>query len=345
MMPVVGKFGRRLLLLAEEAGVNLTAGSSYKPITGKSDSQLSPSRVTPNLSMKRKIVTANNHFSPEVQVLGQNSLSQSVCEMTRKSDELYNKKFCSNNSATRTPFVPVGAGLFASDSNSAKTSPIMPYVSRDSSTGGKLPYYGPRRVVKPGPLFQGEYQTDRNKISVSNSQLRNYKAICHLASSQYSNEDAVSVGKVRCTYWSLGESLKPGGSVNPFVVSAFCYSWFPKPSGHPDVSKSHYIFANIGENQLKELDEANQDILARAFKRSFRNRPLNHSNNVSSFEFHWDKCVQIDMNFDEYQLLYPIVPEQPAYDRVKIANELLFLPGNSGMKNRAKNEEFLYYYY
>ncbi|RLN09635.1 hypothetical protein C2845_PM11G16190 [Panicum miliaceum] len=298
--------------------------------------------------------------------------------MTRKSDELYNKKFCSNNSATRTPSVPVGAGLFASDSSSAKTSPIMPYVSRDSSTGGKLPYYGPRRVVKPGPLFQGEYQTDRNKISVSNSQLRNYKAICHLASSQYSNEDAFGVGKVRCTYWSLGESLKPGGSVNPFVVSAFCYSLFLKPTGHPDVCKSHYFFANIGENLLMELDEANQDIQARAFKRSFWNRPLNHSNNlffpiqfrshwfvfvvnikdrnfvfldslhhkdhefqefvrerlVSSFQFHWDKYVQIDMNFDEYQLLYPIVPEQPADNRVKIANELLFLPGNSGMKNR-----------
>jgi hypothetical protein len=81
--------------------------------------------------------------------------------------------------------VHVGAGLYASGSILQKYSPIKPYVSRDLSTVSKLPYYGPRRVVKPDPLFQGEYETERNKISVTNSELRNYKAICHLASSQY----------------------------------------------------------------------------------------------------------------------------------------------------------------
>jgi hypothetical protein len=34
--------------------------------------------------------------------------------------------------------------------------------------------------------------------------------------------------------------------VNPFVIFAFCYSLFLKPTGQPDVSKSHYFFANIG---------------------------------------------------------------------------------------------------
>lgn len=62
----------------------------------------------------------------------------------------------------------------------------------------------------------------------------------------YNSEDAVCIGKVRCTFWSLGESLKPGAIVNPFVISAFCYTLFIKPSGRPDISKSHYFFANIG---------------------------------------------------------------------------------------------------
>jgi len=65
-----------------------------------------------------------------------------------------------------------------------------------------------------------------------------------------SSEDAVCLGKVHCTFWSLGESLKPGGSVNPFVVSAFGYLLFLKPSGQPDVSKCHYFFANTGVNSI-----------------------------------------------------------------------------------------------
>jgi len=57
---------------------------------------------------------------------------------------------------------------------------------RDSSTGGKVPIHGPRRVVKPGPLFNVDFETTKKKISVSKSELRNYKAICNLATSQFS---------------------------------------------------------------------------------------------------------------------------------------------------------------
>jgi hypothetical protein len=62
------------------------------------------------------------------------------------------------------------------------------------------------------------------------------------------SEDAVCIGKVRCTFWSLGESLKPGGSVNSWVVFAFCYSLFLKPASTTNTkfSKSHFFFANIG---------------------------------------------------------------------------------------------------
>jgi hypothetical protein len=53
-------------------------------------------------------------------------------------------------------------------------------------------------------------------------------------------------GDVRCTFWSLGESLKPGGKVNNFVMAAWCYHLYSQPNGHPDVSKCHYFFSNIG---------------------------------------------------------------------------------------------------
>lgn len=127
-------------------------------------SQVTPPSVTTNLSAKSKSVSANNHVrfqsstdcakksdSSDIQVLGTKSLSQSICEMTRKSDEIYNKKFCSNDTVKRTP-------LYGSASSSAKSSPMQTYVSRASSTGGKLPLYGPRRVIKPGPLFQVRMQ-------------------------------------------------------------------------------------------------------------------------------------------------------------------------------------------
>ena len=57
--------------------------------------------------------------------------------------------------------------------------------------------------------------------------------------------DALYFGGVRCTYWALGESMKPGGKVNNFVVAVFCYHLFCRPDGHPNVSKHHYFFSNI----------------------------------------------------------------------------------------------------
>ncbi|KAG2579580.1 hypothetical protein PVAP13_6NG262800 [Panicum virgatum] len=199
---------------------------------------------------------------------------------------------------------------------------------------------------------------------------------------------------VRCTFWSLGDSLKPGGLVKSFVVSAFCFSLFHKPNGHPDISKRHYFFSNIADNLLKDYNEADQQILSRAFTKSSKARPLHHSNMLffptcfqdhwfvfivdikdrkyvildsfnkqndefqeivrdrlrSSFEHHWDKYMQVNMCFDEYEFVYPVVPEQPLDNksalhclftqkdisniRIKIANNLVFQPKNSGMKHR-----------
>ncbi|CAL5062565.1 unnamed protein product [Urochloa decumbens] len=328
--------------------------------------------------------------------------------MTKTSDDIYNKQFHFSSSTPRTSPQSAFPEMYASGSSSK----YPPYVSRDSSTGGKVPVHGPRRPVKSTTIFHGDYETATAKFNVSRSELKYYKNICSLATSQYSNDNAVCLGKVRCTFWSLGDSLKPGGFVNPFVMSAYCYSLYIKPTGHPDVSKSHYFFANIGENLLKDDDEANHEVLARAFKRSSKSRPLNHCNNlyfptcynnhwfvfvvnikdnnfvfldplhhkdhefveyvtekmVNHFQLHWDKYVRTDMKFDDYNYLYPDMPEQAldsSFDsgifammslshwnsprsvlrhkfdssdiptiRVKIANELVFQPTNEGNKTR-----------
>lgn len=105
--------------------------------------------------------------------------------MTRCSDDMYDKKFCISETPVKTPVKSVGPGNSSKEAN-GNSSYHVPYKSRDSSTGGKLPHYGPRRVIKPGSLFQGEYETSKSKIPVSSSQLKNYQAICKLATSQYS---------------------------------------------------------------------------------------------------------------------------------------------------------------
>ena len=123
--------------------------------------------------------------SPEVHVLREASLVQTVRSMTRRSDEMYNKKFSATPSSKVTPVLSTTPT--ALDDASANSSYGLPrYQHRDSSTGGKVPIHGPRRVVKPGPLFNVDFETTKKKISVSKSELRNYKAICNLATSQFS---------------------------------------------------------------------------------------------------------------------------------------------------------------
>lgn len=122
--------------------------------------------------------------------------------------------------------------------------------------------------------------------------------------------DALYFVSVRCTYWSLGESFKPGGCVNNFVVAASCYHPFCHPDGHPDISKRRYFFSNISvsfsmhvsyffecyflcmllisdylkENLLKNHDEVSMDVMTKAFNHSAKARPLYRSDLVGCLE-------------------------------------------------------------
>ncbi|RLN43309.1 hypothetical protein C2845_PM01G20320 [Panicum miliaceum] len=58
------------------------------------------------------------------------------------------------------------------------------------------------------------------------------------------------------------------------------------------------------ENLMKDVAEADQDVLSRAFKRSSKARPLNQSNMRDSFEFYWDKYIGLDMGFEQYGFAY-----------------------------------------
>ena len=198
--------------------------------------------------------------------------------MSKKSDIMYNSKLQKSAFKGSAPQALCPAPSARSDVNDSQS---FSFRARDSTTGGKLPVHGPRRVVKPGPLFKGGCVTgsNSNKFHVSKSEIDNYNSIVKLALSEFQglvlfssllylvlscsvsfllfilrfcllvlfyfscSEDAVNLSGVRCTFWALRDSLKPGGVVKSFVVSVFAYSLFSKPSGHPVNSRRHYFFS------------------------------------------------------------------------------------------------------
>ncbi|TVU16244.1 hypothetical protein EJB05_39796, partial [Eragrostis curvula] len=340
------------------------------------DSQEKSREHTPSLS--KSMITFSNRISggnkqhsqplkdkvsPEVVITGERSLSDAVRAMSKKSDAHYDAQY-NRSSSMKTPIQASAAK--ASSQVPSQQQASSEFKCRDSSKGGKEPHYGPRRVVFPPSKFREDFVGVKKKYHVTSSEIQNYKAICSLASSSYQKEFAVDISGVRCTYWSLGESLKPGGVVMPYVVSAFCYHLFSKSGGHPDMSKKYYYFPSIGENLLCDPEVAKLEVLERALKLSKKARPLQRSDIIPNFQYHWYANGGVDMPFDEYTELYPDVPfldPEHAFDagiyvmlflelwhsprtllsqlfdssdvpniRIKIANTLLFLHQNVGKK-------------
>ncbi|OQU92436.1 hypothetical protein SORBI_3001G343766 [Sorghum bicolor] len=234
-----------------------------------------------------------NVSSPEVTIVGSRSLSQKLMSMGKKSEALYDSKLQSSRSGLVTPRPSVSKvhGYPSVIGNQfSRSSSKSDFKISESSTGGKVPLHGPRRVVKPSHYVSDEFEIQRVKFKVSKSQIMKYKAICNLAMSRNSGDDAILFGGVRCTFWALGESLKPGGFVINFVMAAFCYHLYSQPSGHLDVSKCHYFFSSISDQLLKDSDVANEDILNKAFTRTSKSRPLYCSNLLffpCLYDEHW----------------------------------------------------------
>lgn len=196
-------------MLKTYSDLDLKPNGSYgfRPVLDFSDTAKLPKKCEAPISSRNvtfstaKVLDLSD--SPDVEVVGQTSFSQSALQMARQSDLIYNKRFRMSNAPSSPP--PKQATTTFCDLGSGSSLSMLPtYHQRDSSTGGKMPVHGPRRLVKPGFLFNEDFETAKPKITVSKSEIKNYQGICNLATSGYSNEDAVSIGKVRCTFWSLG---------------------------------------------------------------------------------------------------------------------------------------------
>ncbi|CAO2146288.1 unnamed protein product, partial [Urochloa humidicola] len=265
----------------------------------------------------RSLVNSQHKVCPDVQILAENTLGDNVRAMTQKSDALYNSKLrrsrCSNSlSDADLPLEPSGS-RHISDYNTHS----QPLISNDSSVS-QIPIHGSRRLTKTHSVQHLESFSRTSNFHITKSEVDNYEVICKLASSQFQCEDAVNLSGVRCTYWALGDSMKPGGKVKTFVVSAFCYSLFHKPNGHPDVSKRHYFFPNVADNLVKDINDADQDILARAFKRSSRALPLHRSEMLffpTCYEDHWFVFV-VAIKYRKYIMLDSLYSENHEFQEV-----------------------------
>ncbi|KAL6885857.1 hypothetical protein ACP4OV_010118 [Aristida adscensionis] len=224
-------------------------------------------RVTPNLSQYRNASISKSKLppsskrskpSPECVVTGERNIFQKSSELAKRCDEIYNRNIMSREgdgaNKCSMPSHVIGHDIVDADQLNCNV------VCNDdpNSSGGKLPHYGPRRTIYPvipDPVFPNE---SRIRFRLTDSEKKNYTVICKLGHSKYKDLDAVHIGGVRCTFRSFGESVKPGGFVSNFLIAVFCRHLFMKD--HPEQSKKHYFFSNVGDNLLKDPTEASQYI-------------------------------------------------------------------------------------
>lgn len=147
-----------------------------------------------------------------------------------------------------------------------------------SSSGGKVPLYGPRRILVPAKHASDPFVVcTKRRFTVSDQENKFYLAICRIAYStkwqryklsifllsQYifsflfpffsflSNiffflfsHDAVDIDTVRAKFYSFEHSFEKSGMLSPYVMSVFCRVLFH--DNHPSKSKRNYFFPSIG---------------------------------------------------------------------------------------------------
>lgn len=120
---------------------------------------------------------------------GSRSFSEKVRLDTIKSDAVYNLNLDKSRMSSRTPITCLdNTHGFPTDSflDPDAVDGRSDFISRDSSTGGKVPIYGPRRLVVPTRILGDEFDNLQEKFKVSKSEIANYNAVCALANSSKS---------------------------------------------------------------------------------------------------------------------------------------------------------------
>ncbi|KAL6867652.1 hypothetical protein ACP4OV_015676 [Aristida adscensionis] len=277
----------------------------------------------------------NIHFdaikSPEVQITFEQKFSEKCATLSSKADAIYNELNVLN---------PELSKLKGESGSSA--------VASASTSGGKLPAYGLRRVIRPNKDLCGPFLSTVRDYPVSVAQRRFYFVICKLGRSKCSNLPAFQLNKVHITYKSMSESMELNGNVDNFFIAACCRKFFDEV--HPSKSKKHYFFSYIDETILILDPNSEMPMIRKAFEGASLARKMHLSNMhwflfvvdikdrlfvfldslfseddeyqvyvrgvlVESFKILWSRFNSLNhLPFEEYRVVYPTTPKQENKD-------------------------------
>uniref|UniRef100_A0A0E0LA14 Ubiquitin-like protease family profile domain-containing protein n=1 Tax=Oryza punctata TaxID=4537 RepID=A0A0E0LA14_ORYPU len=143
-----------------------------------------------------------------------------------------------------------------------------------SSSGGKVPLHGPRRILVPAKHASDPFVVcTKRRFTVSDQENKFYLAICRIANStKWQSHDAVDIDTVRAKFYSFGHSFEKFGMLSPYVMSVFCRVLFH--DNHPSKSKRNYFFPSIGAQLTIDINDVDLEKVEKSFKGAASARKL-----------------------------------------------------------------------
>ncbi|CAL5053753.1 unnamed protein product [Urochloa decumbens] len=92
------------------------------------------------------------------------------------------------------------------------------------------------------------------KFSVTPRERRNYIAVCKLASTRtHSKVDIIDIGGCKIKFFSLGDSMAPGGKICTYIINCLCRKFFLDE--RPTISLKHYFFSSVSDVLMSDSDD------------------------------------------------------------------------------------------
>ncbi|EEC71729.1 hypothetical protein OsI_04276 [Oryza sativa Indica Group] len=241
---------------------------------------------TPNSGIIKK------RNSPDLIIVGESKFHDRCNNMTAQSDLIYNASILPTSTAHHA-----------------------------SSSGGKIPPHGPRRVLAPAKYTSDPFVQLHRHFPISDVENRYYIVVCRLAdSSKWHSYDAVNIDNVKANFYTFGHSLKKSGHEQLVVDPSFA-----------DAEKVQKSFE--GAAKARRLDLCDMlffpihyqqhwflfivDVKDRMFV-FLDSKHEEHSEFyenlktfvVDNFQNLWNKFVGSSLDFSVFKTVFPPVPRQ-----------------------------------
>lgn len=222
--------------------------------------------------------------SPEVEILGEKVFKDTCNNMSKQIDNLYNTQ------------------LSLGSSNSAKEN------------------FFPQRVVAPSKYACSPYDMQgTNYVSLAHQQV--YDAITKLCDmDKYKFDWAIKIDNIKVSMDQLGNSMKPDGWVEAWLINAYCRKLFRDK--HPKQSQKHYFFNTATDYFLEKYKNEKARLEWRektinSFIGAGKARPLHLSERLyfpSVYELHWFVFV-VDIKGHNFIFLDSLHGEDSSYHK------------------------------